>query len=147
MRINEELLAQQAKYQQGYEEFMRQAKEQESQRQKAMESMGLNTEDMSSAFQVQKDTPQLVNISDDPSLSGALLYFLDVGSHRLGSHESCKPRLHGLGMKLFMCEILNEDNEVLTLTPLKADGSNVDVDGAGKIGGGCCGDGSGHGKW
>ena len=78
-------------------------------------------------FQVQKDTPQLVNISDDPSLSGALLYFLEPerSASILGSDESCRPRLMGLGIKPFMCSITNTGNEHLVVSPLTERGEPV----------------------
>jgi len=55
---------------------------------------------------VTANSPYLLNISDDISLAGRLLYFLPEGSPiSVGSEESNRIRLRGLGIPDRLCEI------------------------------------------
>jgi hypothetical protein len=48
-------------------------------REKAFTDAGLSQEELQDAFGVGKDCPYLLNISDDPTLAGCLMYFLKDG--------------------------------------------------------------------
>jgi predicted component of type VI protein secretion system len=76
--------------------------------------MGISTEDASSA-----NLPRLVNLNQDPLLSGALIYYLQPGETKLGSGEELqKPRIQllGLGVAESHCTINHKDNgEVLVI--------------------------------
>lgn len=56
--------------------------------------------------------PYLVNVCDDPLLSGCLTYVLPQGEVvSVGSHPSCKIQIEGLGVQPEMCHLVNEDGE------------------------------------
>eukprot|EP00746_Dinoflagellata_sp_MGD_P142257 gnl/MRDRNA2_/MRDRNA2_75219_c0_seq1.p1 gnl/MRDRNA2_/MRDRNA2_75219_c0~~gnl/MRDRNA2_/MRDRNA2_75219_c0_seq1.p1 ORF type:complete len:1186 (+),score=279.21 gnl/MRDRNA2_/MRDRNA2_75219_c0_seq1:125-3682(+) len=124
LRINEELAR---RFQQDYEEQLKEAKALEEARSAALEDMGLSTDEITAVYKLDPNTPHLVNISDDPSLSGALMYFLEEGVATLiGSDEKCKIRLTGLGVKAYMCQITNDNHIEVKLLQLTPDGSICD---------------------
>lgn len=45
-------------------------------REEALDDMGLSSKEINTAFGVAHDTPYMLNISEDPMLSGCLLYYL-----------------------------------------------------------------------
>eukprot|EP00927_Polykrikos_kofoidii_P034247 TRINITY_DN29080_c0_g1_i1.p1 TRINITY_DN29080_c0_g1~~TRINITY_DN29080_c0_g1_i1.p1 ORF type:complete len:1778 (+),score=310.46 TRINITY_DN29080_c0_g1_i1:103-5436(+) len=62
--------------------------------------------------------PYLVNICDDPLLSGKLIYILSAaqGPLRLGSDPSCQIHLDGLGILAEMCMLTCTDGKSVKLT-------------------------------
>ena len=52
-------------------------------------------------FRVDKNTPYLINMSEDPSLSGCLLFYLKNGDNSFGSSKSCDNNINGLGIKKY----------------------------------------------
>lgn len=43
--------------------------------------------------------PYLVNMSDDPSLAGCLIFYLKKGENRFGQSKECEFNVNGLGIK------------------------------------------------
>jgi len=102
-------------------------REWEDKRKQALEDMGLSMQEITSAMGVDPNTPQLINISDDPSLSGNLVYYLVPGEDTtLGSDKACKIVLTGLGMQSFMLSLRPENTRHVTLTLLAHDGKPMD---------------------
>eukprot|EP00933_Yihiella_yeosuensis_P055706 TRINITY_DN5458_c0_g1_i1.p1 TRINITY_DN5458_c0_g1~~TRINITY_DN5458_c0_g1_i1.p1 ORF type:complete len:670 (+),score=153.70 TRINITY_DN5458_c0_g1_i1:293-2011(+) len=72
------------------------------------------------------NVPHLINLSEDASLNGCLVYFLPPGQAvKLGSDPTCQIVLAGLGVRPFMCCLINTDNTSLLLKMLLPDGSPV----------------------
>ena len=46
-----------------------------------------------------KEAPFLMNMSDDPSLSGCLVYYLKKGVNNFGSQKDSEVMLNGLGIR------------------------------------------------
>ena len=70
------------------EEKQRRTDEVNEQRRAAMEDGGLSVEELSAVFDVGKDTPHLINLSEDTvSLGEALVYFLPAGETVVGTRE------------------------------------------------------------
>lgn len=85
---------------------------------KALEDMGLNLSDISGACGMKSTTPQLVNVSHDPSLQGCLVYFLERGNRtiRIGSEKGCGGIvLQGLGIAPCNAHIHNHDDISLSI--------------------------------
>lgn len=75
-------------------------------RNNALEDLGLTTEEISDAFGVKGTWPYLLNISDDPLLSGSLMYFLKPNvATRIGSNPQNEIVLKGLAVKNIACII------------------------------------------
>jgi len=104
------------------------AKELQEGRRRALQEWGLSASSMAESVGLKKSTPQLLNICDDPSLLGCLVYFLPTGDPIIiGSAASSTIRLAGLGMKLQMASVANADNLNLTIQLV---GGRVLVNGA-----------------
>eukprot|EP00913_Durusdinium_trenchii_P021798 g20481.t1 len=81
-----------------------------SARQEALDQQGLSSEDVDEVFGLEKNTPHLLNMSDDPVLSGCLVYFLPKGQlTKLGSHPENQIVIKGLGISDFVCHFRNPD--------------------------------------
>jgi len=88
-----------------------------------LNELGLAANDLSSAWKrgstlkVRFDAdPYLVNICDDPLLSGCLTYLLPENDPvSVGSDPSCTIQVEGLGIRSDMCEILNKDGVTVEL--------------------------------
>jgi hypothetical protein len=50
---------------------------------------------------MDKETPYLMNMSDDPSLAGCLIFYLKMGEHKFGSSKECDFIVNGLGIKKY----------------------------------------------
>lgn len=50
-------------------------------------------------LRIDKDTPYFVNMSDDPSLAGCLIFYLIVGENKFGSGKNQGFFINGLGIK------------------------------------------------
>jgi hypothetical protein len=86
----------------------------------ALEDMGLSFEQKTDHL---SGIPKLVNVSDDPSLSGCLMYLLPQGEDtKIGEDPSCTIQLLGIGIKPFMCSLRNHDDEKVILTLLSSVG-------------------------
>ncbi len=77
----------------------------------------------------ENDTPYLLNISDDPMLSGCLMYFVPQGggATTIGRGEANAIRLEGLGIPDALCSLTNERNSQILLH--NPDGNRVLVNG------------------
>lgn len=65
----------------------------------ALADMGLSGSGMAQAMNMNPNTPYLMNIADDPSLAGCLVYYIPINEDvSLGSDTSCTITLKGLGM-------------------------------------------------
>lgn len=92
--------------------------------------LGLSISNITSTYQVDPDTPQLVNLSNDPSLTGCLVYYIPQNQTTIvGSDSRCKVLLKGLGIKEFMFSLQNVDNESVHLKLLTADGEELTPEG------------------
>jgi len=106
-----------AKYGQNIEERLNYAKRCEEQRRQVLQDAGLTLSGMCDTLGLVGDTPQLVSVSFDPSLSGCLVYFLQQGkSLSVGCEKGCHIHLTGLGMKPLMAMVENTDNQTLTIS-------------------------------
>jgi len=116
-----------SQFQKDFEQQLKEAKEQEELRAVALEDMGLSTDELASAFGVNKNAPQLVNISEDPSLSGALIYFLAENTATwIGAGKDNKIEMKGLGITNFMCSLHNTDNDRVFLTLINQEGKPLE---------------------
>lgn len=108
---------------QDYEVQLSEAKSLEQMRAKAMEDMGLDISEISGMAKVDPHVPQLINLSEDSSLSGCLVYFLLPDKDmKLGSDSACDIVLTGLGIHPHMCSLRNSENTSVTLSILDAAG-------------------------
>uniref|UniRef100_A0A7S4QWX0 Kinesin motor domain-containing protein n=1 Tax=Alexandrium monilatum TaxID=311494 RepID=A0A7S4QWX0_9DINO len=99
------------KYGQDLEGQLVLARQMQDKRNDALKDLGLSSKSIGESLGLDESTPQLVNISNDPSLVGCLVYFLTQGDPiAVGSTKGCKIQLHGLGMKPTMAVIHNTDN-------------------------------------
>ena len=63
--------------------------------------------------------PYLVNVCNDPLLSGCLVYPLPLRKEVLmGSEETCDIVIQGLGIEQRMCVITNHDGEHVVVCPV-----------------------------
>lgn len=109
-----------------YEEKMKEWQHTEQIREQAMDDGGLSFEELAEQYGLSANLPKLVNISDDPSLSGALLYLLETGVlTKVGDNAACRINLSGIGIHEYMCQFFNDDDRIVTLTLLSPDGSEV----------------------
>lgn len=85
-------------------------------RDEVMKNSGLSTVEIEDMFGVEHEVPYLLNISDDPLLTGSLLYFIkpDVKT-TVGSDASCTITLKGLGMPPHLCTLTNTNNDTIIL--------------------------------
>lgn len=85
-------------------------------RQEALDDMGLTSQEMASCLGVDESTPKLLNINEDPMLSGCLVYFLFKGPPIwVGKSNECKIKLQGLGVTHQMASFTNFDDKKLIL--------------------------------
>jgi len=96
--------------------------------QKLLEDMSLSVEEVGQLAGVGAGTPYLLNISDDPSLSGCLLYFLrsdpeltTVGQSGAGSIAPNSIMLRGLGIPAKLCEIRYSPGSKAVVRKVSAD--------------------------
>lgn len=65
----------------------------------------------------EKSLPYLLNMSDDPMVSGCLCYYLQESQHTLvGCGDGADIRLHGIGVNEHICTILNVMNLEISVT-------------------------------
>ena len=68
--------------------------------------MGLSIGDINEMYSVKEsDFPYLQNISDDPLLSGIVMYFLEEGHSTIGSGSDQKIQMKGLFVSQAHCTI------------------------------------------
>ena len=87
------------------------------QRAKALEWCGLLPGSSEPLRRKDKTTPHLLNMSDDPSLAGCLLYFLPRGERTsVGSDLDSTIVFDGLGILPNLCSITNKDDMHVSMT-------------------------------
>jgi len=117
------------KFEQDCHSALEEAKRHEVLRAQALEDMGLSTQEITHGMGMDVDTPHLVNMSDDPSLRGCLIYYLvaQTGS-TVGTDSKCTILIMGLGMKPYMCSFWNADNRTVVIIPLAPTGESLQHD-------------------
>merc|ERR1719329_1195169 len=94
-----------------------QARSMEAYREKTLEGLGLTKSNLADAWargskvEIKDDaSPYLVNVCDDPLLSGCLTYSLPVKQHvTIGRSKNCMINLDGVGIQNRMCSIAHHD--------------------------------------
>jgi len=65
-----------------------------------------------------KDTPFIVNVSDDPSMAGVLIFYLKEGQTQVGKvGEKGSIKLNGLGVQDQHAVITNVGNKEIKIKP------------------------------
>merc|ERR1719262_2053167 len=100
-----------------YDHQLEEAAHLESARDDALKDMGLSGDEIDEVFGIEKDTPYMLNMSDDPSLTGCLMYFLKPGiTTTIGSGAENGIVLKGLGIPDHLCQIENVDQKTVTIS-------------------------------
>ena len=100
------------------EEEKKKRKEIEQARRQKLADGGLTMDELREEMKIDPDTPYLLNISDDPTLSGCLVYYSKNKSNIIGSKtETCDIVLKGLGIFDEHCKIEIESLEKVKLVP------------------------------
>jgi len=111
------------------EELQAQAAASADQRQQVLLNLGLNSSRLTTAValgepvSVREDAdPYLVNICDDPLLSGCLVYTIPRGKViRMGSSPSCAIFIDGLGIQPETCSLVCNDGLIVEITVAEQD--------------------------
>eukprot|EP00929_Paragymnodinium_shiwhaense_P049158 TRINITY_DN24809_c0_g4_i1.p1 TRINITY_DN24809_c0_g4~~TRINITY_DN24809_c0_g4_i1.p1 ORF type:complete len:1369 (+),score=331.55 TRINITY_DN24809_c0_g4_i1:102-4208(+) len=108
---------------QDYEKQVQHAKEQAKDREAALEDLALSQEEIDHAFGMDRMTPCLLNMSNDATLAGCLLYYVPCNNKRtIGSASDNAIQVDGLAISEHLCVIENADNKVLTITKCGKEG-------------------------
>lgn len=84
------------------------AKQLQAKREEVLKEMGVTQQDLAQTVGIDKDVPYLLNMNEDPALSGKMMYFLPPGQPiKIGAHADNKIVLQGLGVPDYLCEIEN----------------------------------------
>ena len=86
-------------------------------REKALKDAGLETEKQ---LEAQKNLPYIMNISEDPTLAGMLIYHLKQGDTNIGTNEAEDNtiKLNALGIMKRHCKITHEEGMKISIEPL-----------------------------
>lgn len=84
-----------------------------------MKDAGLSTDELREAIGASKDTPYIVNISDDPSMAGVLIYYLKDGQTTIGKAQNQQIKLNGLGVQDTHAVLINSGNNEVKIKPQK----------------------------
>jgi len=94
-----------------YDKQIEQAKLLDQQREEALADGGLSQDEINEAFGVNKSTPYLLNMAEDPMLAGCLLYFLAEDKiTTIGAHKDNIIMLAGIGIQDTLCKVTNTGN-------------------------------------
>lgn len=89
----------------------------------ALADNGLSNDEISEAFHVDRNTPYLLNMSDDPMVAGCLIYYLSADElMTVGTDPDNKIALRGIGIPNLLCEFLNTGNTEVTVTKMSENG-------------------------
>eukprot|EP00392_Amoebophrya_sp_AT5.2_P000603 g604.t1 len=106
------------KYGSNFRQEVEAAQKMESMRQQALVDMGLSGSGMAQAMNMNVHTPYLMNVADDPSLTGCLVYFIPINEEvTIGSDPSCTIKLTGLGIQPVMCTLINFNHTRVHVKP------------------------------
>jgi len=112
--------------QKGYAHQMEEANELAELRKSAIDHGGLSQGDMGKMLGVEEDTPYLLNMSEDTTMAGKLLFYLPANKPiSIGSADDSEIRFSGVGVTPLLCKIDNEDNHSLKITKCGKDGRVV----------------------
>eukprot|EP00440_Ansanella_granifera_P028997 gb/GFBE01031500.1/.p1 GENE.gb/GFBE01031500.1/~~gb/GFBE01031500.1/.p1 ORF type:complete len:1157 (+),score=242.02 gb/GFBE01031500.1/:1-3471(+) len=92
-------------------------------REEVLKDMGLTQQDLAQTIGIDKDVPYLLNMNEDPALSGKMMYFLPLGQPiTVGANQDNKIVLQGPGMPDHLCQIehLDEQGVVVRIPALPA---------------------------
>ena len=121
LRFKAEIQAQQEliKLAESDREEQRKVKEEiEKARKAKLADGGLSMDEIREELKIDSDTPYILNISDDPSLTGCLVFYLNKGVSKLGTNSSKSAIIiKGLGIFEEHCKIEVESYEVVKITP------------------------------
>ena len=96
----------------------RRTQEIEKARRKVLEEAGISFTDMGDIVgRGSTDTPSLVNLNEDPMMSGLLVYFFKIGETFIGRETTNNIVLNGLQIKPQHC-VVSRTDEVVTISPL-----------------------------
>lgn len=99
-----------------YQDQVEKSKEMDKLRSDALADSGLSQDEINASFGVEKDTPFLLNMADDPMLAGCLLYLVPKGkTTSIGNGEDATINLKGQGIPALLCTIENKDNANLVV--------------------------------
>mmetsp|Transcript_28772 Transcript_28772/g.66854 ORF Transcript_28772/g.66854 Transcript_28772/m.66854 type:complete len:1160 (+) Transcript_28772:115-3594(+) len=115
-----------AEMKQSYQEQLAESEKMHEARKEALAEGGLNQAHLQKMFGIEQNTPFLLNMADDPSLAGTLLYYLPKGQKiKIGSDKDCQIRFTGIGITSHLCTISNEDDKRLSLSKASYEGRVV----------------------
>ncbi|CAD7957374.1 unnamed protein product [Amoebophrya sp. A120] len=107
------------KYGSNFRQEVEAAQQMEQMRQQALVDMGLSGKGMATAMNMNPNTPYLMNVADDPSLTGCLVYFIPINEEvTIGSDASCTIKLNGLGIAPVMCQLVNFNHTRVHVKPV-----------------------------
>eukprot|EP00698_Gefionella_okellyi_P018510 TRINITY_DN5557_c0_g3_i1.p1 TRINITY_DN5557_c0_g3~~TRINITY_DN5557_c0_g3_i1.p1 ORF type:complete len:1046 (+),score=367.13 TRINITY_DN5557_c0_g3_i1:88-3225(+) len=95
-----------------FDSKLKEANALKAEREAALEDMGISLSEMNSGSKA----PQLINLSPDPMLSGAMVYFLKEGTSVFGTSKESNVVIGGVGLLPKHCTIVVKGNQV-TVTP------------------------------
>ncbi|CAE8609605.1 unnamed protein product [Polarella glacialis] len=98
-----------------WEEQQARSRADDTQRRKTLKSLGLAA---SWSGEAEANYPYVVNVCDDPLLSGRLTYKLTPGEKplRVGSDPSCEVRVDGLGAEPELCTLQCRDSRTVEIS-------------------------------
>lgn len=80
---------------------------------------GIQLDELDEEFKFDPNCIQLVNVSDDPSLAGCLVYFLKAGDSTIGTDANSTITMNGLGMGQHHAKVVvSKDFNSLSITPV-----------------------------
>ncbi|KAF4734380.1 hypothetical protein FOZ62_008182, partial [Perkinsus olseni] len=87
-------------------------------REAALADRGLSSSEINAAFGVGDDTPYMLNVSQDPMLSGSLIYYFQPDATTIvgSSPTECQMVLKGVGIPPSLCQVVNYANQRLTIS-------------------------------
>ena len=94
-----------------FEEARMQKENLENARNELFEEVGLSSAKIGEALNVEEGTPYLLNISDDPTLAGCLVFYVQEGETVIGSSKgNVDILIQGLGIEGEHSSLINRDN-------------------------------------
>ena len=88
----------------------------ENARNALFEEVGLSSAKLGEALDVEEGTPYLLNVSEDPTLAGCLIFYVQTGETVIGSQKGDVDILiHGLSIEGTHCSLQNTNNEEVEL--------------------------------
>ncbi|KAF4671028.1 hypothetical protein FOZ61_006846 [Perkinsus olseni] len=87
-------------------------------REAALADRGLSSSEIKAAFGVGDYTPYMLNVSQDPMLSGSLIYYFQPDATTIvgSSPAECHMVLRGVGIPPSLCQVDNYGNQRLTIS-------------------------------